>query len=201
MSCVAELMSPVEHTLVSTQPLGDAAILLRDSDAALVVVDPAGHTVGVLSDEDLAATAAEHPRTWAESPCADACSGATEFLRPEQPIEGVLWRYRTEGVRPLAVLNGWKPAGILYPDRVFLWCLEQPHLDVTRLAMATPAIALGQPTDQLRVSTREAWPTQDPSPVASPVEPVDAMPTDRVGMEQQGRPERLHQPWTTFWRQ
>ncbi len=186
MSCVAELMSPVEHTLVSTQPLGDAAILLRGSDATLVVVDPAGLTVGVLTEENLAATAAEHPRTWTKSSCADACSGGADFLRAEQSVEGVLWRYRTEGVRPLAVLNGWKPAGILYPDRVFLWCLEQPHLRFTRLAPATPAASLGQPTDKRSVSTRTAWPTHDTSPVVSAAEFVDAMPTGSVLSTREG---------------
>ncbi|MBE1514429.1 CBS domain-containing protein [Nesterenkonia halotolerans] len=126
---MAELMSPVEHTIVSTQPLGDAANLLRDSDAAVLVRDPSGHTKGLLAARDLAAHAAQNPEGWHQILCAAACPAGTGFLRAQQPVEGVLWLYRTEKVQPLPVLNGWKPVGILYPEPVFLWCAEQPDLD------------------------------------------------------------------------
>ncbi|GAA1168229.1 CBS domain-containing protein [Nesterenkonia sandarakina] len=146
MTCVADLMSPVQHTLSSHQPLDDAAKLLRGSDTAVLVVDPGGRTLGVLTDEDLATRAAEHPEGWRQGVCADACSGGVEFLRMGQPVEGVLWRYRTETVRPLAVLNGWKPVGILYPEPVFLWCLDQPHLDFTRITATTATAPVSVPT-------------------------------------------------------
>lgn len=176
MTCVAELMSPVQHTLVSHQSLGDAADLLRGSEAAVLVVDAGGQPLGVLTDEDLARKAAEHPGGWQQSLCADACSAGDEFLRVEQPVEGVLWRYRTETVRPLAVLNGWQPVGILYPEPVFLWCLDQPHLDFTRItATATATAPAPVPTffspDQRGgeppASTREAAPIQHTPPEVS----------------------------------
>lgn len=192
MTCVAELMSPVQHTVVSSQPLRDAAKLLRGSDAPLLVVDPAGHTLGVLTDEDLATRAAEQPEGWHQGLCADACSGGAEFLRMEQPVEGVLWRYRTETVRPLAVLNGWKPVGILYPGPVFLWCLDQPHLDFTRISTVTTLVSPDQRSDKSSASAREAVAMQYARPEVSPLGSVKAVQAMTPGQVLRTRDERIN---------
>lgn len=153
MSCVADLMSPVELTLCSAQSLETAAPLFKarwdsssNSERAALVLSPVGEPLGVLTCGDMAAAAAANPQTWPQLPCVRACPEELDFLRAEQPVEGVLWRYRAETVRPLLVLNGKKPVGIVYPAAVFRWCLDHPDLDFTRFfawtnhAMPAPAI-------------------------------------------------------------
>ncbi|TDS84793.1 CBS domain-containing protein [Nesterenkonia aurantiaca] len=130
MITVNQLMSGITSNLFVTQSLHDAAALLCDGnisggEIAALVSDLSHRPVGLITEADLAEIAARHPGDWRKKRCACLLTEDLDFLRPEHDIEGVLERYRADDVKPLLVLEGDDPVGIVYPEAVFASCAEQ----------------------------------------------------------------------------
>lgn len=130
MTSVNQLMSAITSNLFVTQSLQEAEALVCDGntsggETAALVNDLSHRPVGLITEADLAEIAARHPGDWRKKRCACLLTEDLDFLRPEHDIEGVLERYRADDVRPLLVLEGDDPVGVVYPPAVFAWCAEQ----------------------------------------------------------------------------
>lgn len=126
MTRISEVMSPVAATIFVTQSVEDAAALVSGGKAsggetAVLVLGLSHQPMGLITGAELTEIAARRPGDWKKTRCACLVSGDLDFLRPDDSVEGLIGRYRADGTKPLLVLNGPDPVGIVYPEAVFAW--------------------------------------------------------------------------------
>ncbi|GAA1145894.1 CBS domain-containing protein [Nesterenkonia lutea] len=122
---VDQLMSSIERTISVTRSLEDAARLVSGTNTAALLLGLSHQPLGLISESDLASEAAEDPERWKRRRCACLAQSVEDSLTPTDSLETVLGRYRDAEAKPLLVVDDFQPVGILYPDDVFAWCLEE----------------------------------------------------------------------------
>jgi hypothetical protein len=137
---VRDLMSPLGRTVSEVDTLGHAADLVQAQGGVVALVDETGHAIGTITHTDLQATAAQDPEHWQTRPCQDLPTLQQGRVRPEHPIEGVVWHYRQDQIRPALVFNGPEAVGLLHPTAVFQWCAQ--HLPTALPALSQRAADL-----------------------------------------------------------
>jgi predicted transcriptional regulator len=119
---VWELMSPLGPTVGVTDAVGEAARALQAHGETVVMVDAAHRAVGTITEADLEAAARQDPAGWRHGRCEQLVRAEVGWVRPEDPVEGVVWAYRHGPIRPVLVFNGEQAVGIVHPSAVFQWC-------------------------------------------------------------------------------
>lgn len=119
---VWELMSPLGPTVGATDAVGEAARALQAHGETVVLVDAAQRAVGTLTEADLEAAARQDPAGWRHGRCEQVVRTGEGWVRPEDPVEGVVWAYRHGPIRSVLVFNGEQAVGIVHPSAVFQWC-------------------------------------------------------------------------------
>lgn len=134
---VWELMSPLGPTVGTTDAVGEAAHALSSHGETVVLVDAAQRAVGTLTEADLEAAARQDPTGWRHGRCEQVVRTGEGWVRPEDPVEGVVWAYRHGPIRPVLVFNGEQAVGIVHPSAVFQWCAR--HLPAVLPALSQRA--------------------------------------------------------------
>jgi len=112
---VRELMSVGVPTCALETPVQQVARLLIDKDIDCVVVnDPEGHAVGVVSQDDLVKAYAE--RDWSDLTAEDVMQENVPQILPDMPLTAAAQIMRDQHVRSLFVMH--HASGIIYSAAV-----------------------------------------------------------------------------------
>lgn len=140
MTQVRDLMDPPTATVWWSQSILEATRRMTEDADTIVVLDLSNRAAGLITRADVDRMVAQHPQTWTKKRCACLTRPAQNRMRPDQSIEGVIWRYQREGVKPLLVFNGEEAVGVLHPGPVLSWCAEHHPAAFEKL---------GAPTEEL----------------------------------------------------
>jgi CBS domain-containing protein len=112
-------------TEVATAAPGDSVRLLAERMAhyavgCLVVVEPDGRPIGIVTDRDLACRVVARGADPDATTAADVASKPVQVAASDEPIEGVVARMRESGLRRLPVVNEGRLVGLVALDDLVL---------------------------------------------------------------------------------
>jgi len=118
MTEIAEIMAPLGATILGTRSLADAAAVLEDTDAA-VVLNLSYRAIGLITREDIAEIKRLDPKGWSRKRCAGLIRPMDKAVQRSTTLKELLADTSVDPHRPLLVLDDDEPAGILYPGIVY----------------------------------------------------------------------------------
>ena len=112
---VSALMTKTVHTCSPHDRLDKVARIMWENDVGAVpVVNEAGRTTAMITDRDLTMAAYTQGKPLAEIPVWSAASSRLIAVRPDDAIDTMHERMRTEGVRRMPVVGDQgEPVGIV----------------------------------------------------------------------------------------
>ncbi|HRO31664.1 hypothetical protein [Citricoccus sp.] len=140
---VRDLMSPLGVTAYEGDLVAEVAVRLSGPADTVVLVDAAGRAVGVIVATDIERFGRQQAGRWLDRRWFDLGGPDQAWVRPEHPVEGVVWHYRHGPIRPLLVFNGNEAIGVVHPSAVFQWCAEHLPAVLPELSQRAAAQARG----------------------------------------------------------
>ena len=117
MKTVKELLRVKGYQVWSIGPdatVYEALTLMAEKDVgALLVLDSAGHLVGVLSERDYARKIVLKGKTSRETPVREIMTEKVVWVRPDQTIEECMALMTNKRIRHLPVLEGGRLLGVI----------------------------------------------------------------------------------------
>ena len=117
MKTVKELLRGKGYQVWSIGPdatVYEALTLMAEKDVgALLVLDSAGHLVGVLSERDYARKIVLKGKTSRETPVREIMTEKVVWVRPDQTIEECMALMTNKRIRHLPVLEGGRLLGVI----------------------------------------------------------------------------------------
>ena len=149
---VREMTSPIGPRVLPSQMLEHAAHEIAVWSEPVVVMDASGKPLGIITEADLDTAASNAAENWRTIPCGQLTESSELFLSADDPLESVLQNYQQGQIRPLVVLNGHEPVGVLHPTTVFQWCAEHyPAVLSTLSDRAVQIISIAAAPEQIKV--------------------------------------------------
>ncbi|MGJ9371672.1 hypothetical protein [Nesterenkonia sp. CF4.4] len=133
MTDIGDIMAPLGATILGTRSLADAAQVLEESDPA-VVLNLSYRAVGLITRVDLVAVQQQDPQGWARRRCVGLARAGDHTVQRSTPIRELLVSSVLDTSRPLLVLDGDEPAGILLPERISAWRRENQSVRTARIS-------------------------------------------------------------------
>jgi CBS domain-containing protein len=110
---VRDVMSGDPATIDSSQPIVDAARLMRTADTGVLVVTTEGAVYGVVTDRDITVRAVAEGRDVQTTPVGDVTSTDIETVGPDTGLAQVVQTMRARAVRRVPVVEGGRVVGIV----------------------------------------------------------------------------------------
>jgi CBS domain-containing protein len=110
---VRDVMTADPSTIDSSQPIVEAARLMRTADTGVLVVTTDGAVHGVVTDRDITVRAVAEGRDVQTTPVADVTSTDVETVGPDTSLAQVVQTMRSRAVRRLPVVEGGRVVGIV----------------------------------------------------------------------------------------
>jgi CBS domain-containing protein len=111
---VSEVMTPNPRTVTPSDPLTDAAKIMRDADVGGVVVTESDVVSGILTDRDIVVRVIADGRDPADVKVADALEDReVKTVGPDADVEEAITLMREEKVRRIPVVEDGRPVGIV----------------------------------------------------------------------------------------
>lgn len=113
MTTVRECMTPGVETVAPSQPLREAAKLMKRGDFGSVPVVEDGRLVGVLTDRDIVVRAVAQGLDTSAAQVGEVASTGPVTVTPDQPLDEALRLMAQHRVRRLPVVEGETLVGVL----------------------------------------------------------------------------------------
>jgi CBS domain-containing protein len=110
---VNEIMTPAPVAVRSSQPVTEAAKVMREHGIGTVLVVDGGQLKGVLTDRDIVVRAIADTRDPAVTLVGDICSPDLVTVTPDDDADTVVQRMRERAVRRVPVVEAGHPVGML----------------------------------------------------------------------------------------
>jgi CBS domain-containing protein len=110
---VRDAMTQEPRCLDASEPVVEAAKLMRDGDIGAVIVTEADTVSGIVTDRDIVVRAVADGQDPDEARVGDVCSSDVKTLAPEDDLSEAVEQVRSANVRRLPVVEDGKPVGIL----------------------------------------------------------------------------------------
>lgn len=117
MTDIGDIMAPLGATILGTRSLADAAEILEESDAA-VVLNLSYRAIGLITRADLDAARQQAPHGWSKRRCAGLVRSSDHPVERSTPVRELLVSAALDTTRPLLVMDQGQPAGILFPETI-----------------------------------------------------------------------------------
>jgi len=109
---VREVMQTPAETISPERPVVEAATRLRDAGIGSLVVERGGEPVGIITESDIVAVAAEESDTRALT-VTDVMVTALVTIAPDENVETAVEKFRTHGIKKLPVVESGGLVGIV----------------------------------------------------------------------------------------
>lgn len=110
---VRDVMTADPATIDSSQPIIEAARLMRTADTGVLVVTADGAVSGVVTDRDITVRAVAEGRDVQTTPVAEVTSTDVESVGPDASLAQVVQTMRSRAVRRIPVVEGGRVVGIV----------------------------------------------------------------------------------------
>ena len=110
---VRDVMTADPSTIDSSQPIVEAARLMRTADTGVLVVTTDGAVHGVVTDRDITVRAVAEGRDVQATPVAEVTSTDVETVGPDTSLAQVVQTMRSRAVRRVPVVEGGRVVGIV----------------------------------------------------------------------------------------
>ncbi|MDP9407493.1 MAG: CBS domain-containing protein [Actinomycetota bacterium] len=110
---VRDVMTANPVTIDASQPVLEAARLMRAADTGVLVVTADGAVHGVVTDRDITVRAVADGRDVATTPVSDVASTDVESVGPDASLTQVVQTMRSRAVRRVPVVEGGRVVGIV----------------------------------------------------------------------------------------
>jgi CBS domain-containing protein len=110
---VREVMTPSPMSLRSSEPLTEAAKIMRDHGVGSVLVVDDGEFRGLITDRDIVVRAVADDQDPASTPISEACSSDLTVVGPDDDADLVVLRMREKAIRRIPVLDDGVAIGIV----------------------------------------------------------------------------------------
>ncbi len=110
---VSEIMTPEPVTLRSTQPVAEAARVMREHGIGNVLVIEGEQLKGMVTDRDIVVRAVADNRDPAITLVGEICSPELVTVAPGDDADAVVQRMREHAIRRVPVVEDGLPVGIL----------------------------------------------------------------------------------------
>jgi hypothetical protein len=133
MTDIGDIMTPLGATILGTRSLADAALVLEESDPA-VVLNLSYRAIGLITRADLDTVRRQDPRGWSKRRCAGLVRGSDQPVQRFTPVRELMVSAVLDAARPLLVLDQDQPAGILLPESIEAWRRNDQPLGTGRVS-------------------------------------------------------------------
>jgi CBS domain-containing protein len=110
---VSEIMTPAPVALRSSQPVTEAAKVMRDHGIGTVLIVDDGQLRGLVTDRDIVVRAVADTRDLATTVVGEICSPDLVTVAPEDDADTVVQLMRERAVRRVPVVEDGHPVGVL----------------------------------------------------------------------------------------
>ena len=110
---VSEIMTPAPVAVRSTQPVAEAAKVMREHGIGNVLVVDDGQLKGLVTDRDIVVRAVADARDPATTLAGEICSPDLVTVAPDDDADAVVQLMRDRAVRRVPVVEDGHPVGVL----------------------------------------------------------------------------------------
>jgi signal-transduction protein with cAMP-binding, CBS, and nucleotidyltransferase domain len=110
---VREVMTPSPMSLRSSEPLTEAARIMRDHGVGSVLVIDDGELQGLVTDRDIVVRAVADDQDPASTPISEVCSSDLIIVGPDDDADMAVIRMRERAVRRIPVVDDGIAIGIV----------------------------------------------------------------------------------------
>jgi CBS domain-containing protein len=110
---VSEIMTPAPVAVRSTQPVAEAAKVMREHGIGTVLVVDDGQLKGLVTDRDIVVRAVADVRDPATTLAGEICSPDLVAVAPDDDADTVVQLMRDRAVRRVPVVEDGHPVGVL----------------------------------------------------------------------------------------
>ena len=111
---VSDVMTSNPRTVAPSDPLTDAAKIMRDADVGAVVVTESDVVTGILTDRDIVVRAIAEGKSPSEAKVADALEDReVKTVTPDASVDDVVELMREAKIRRIPVVEDGRPVGIV----------------------------------------------------------------------------------------
>lgn len=110
---VREVMTPSPMSLRSSEPLTEAAKMMRDHGVGSVLVVDDGELQGLVTDRDIVVRAVADDQDPASTPISEVCSSDLIVVGPDDDADMAVIRMRERAVRRIPVVDDGVAIGIV----------------------------------------------------------------------------------------
>jgi signal-transduction protein with cAMP-binding, CBS, and nucleotidyltransferase domain len=134
-SPVGDFLLPLYGRVLASEGVDTA---LQHMEAAgvecLVITDPEDGPLGLITRDDIEQLQWKHPDLWSAMRCGNVVVAPSRFIHAHETFAAAAEILKSEGVRPLLVLESGNILGVLEPTAVFQWCAEHQPTFLEELA-------------------------------------------------------------------
>ena len=136
MPTVRDVMTPDPLTIRASEPVTQAASLMRDNGIGALIVMQSDELLGIVTDRDITIRIVAEGHDPSTTQISQAASTDLETLSPDADASEAAQRMSDRAIRRLPVVENNRPVGILSARRVVHYLVE--HF---------PALVFNQPPD------------------------------------------------------
>ncbi|RJN32952.1 hypothetical protein [Nesterenkonia natronophila] len=134
-STVRDALVPLNGHVLASEGVETALQRMRTAGVEyLVITDPEDGPLSLITREDTEQLQSKHPDLWSAMRCGNVVVAPSRFLQADEGLGAAAEVLKSEGVRPLLVVDGEDIVGALEPTAVFQWCAEHRPAVLDELA-------------------------------------------------------------------